>query len=128
MLDCGTQLHSYNREPVEVGAHTPEVDNTTYSTLANEHGATGNYATGGASITKANMAPTDDDTNNWAYFDITEDVTWASSTITARYATLYNDTHATKGLICQFDFGSDKSSSNGNFTIQFNANGVIRLT
>lgn len=57
-----------------------------------------------------------------------DDVTWASSTITARYAVIYKDTGVatTSPLIGFVDFGQDESSSNGNFTIQWSANGILR--
>jgi hypothetical protein len=110
-------------------SHTPNKDDTAYSGLSNEHAATGNYSTGGASLTKGNYAPTDDDTNDLAYFDYTADVTWASSTITARYAVLYNsDKGGSNDLICQYDFTEDKSSSGGDFTIQFDAGGCFKIT
>ncbi len=56
------------------------------------------------------------------------DVTWASSTITARYAAIYKDTGsaATSPLMGWVDFGQDESSSNGNFTIQWSPNGILR--
>lgn len=60
-----------------------------------------------------------------------DDVTWANSTITARYAVIYNDSGATasdKVLIGYVDFGSDQSSSNGNFTITWDATGIVRVT
>lgn len=57
-------------------------------------------------------------------------VTWTSSTITARAAVVYKDTGnpATDNLIGYVDFVTDQSSSNGDFTIQWNANGVLTLT
>lgn len=60
-----------------------------------------------------------------------DDVTWENSTITARYAVIYNDSGATasdKVLIGYVDFGSDQSSSNGNFTITWDATGIVRIT
>ncbi len=49
-------------------------------------------------------------------------VTWASSTITARYAVLY-DNAGTKPLLAVVNFGTDQSSSNGNFTVTPSVNG-----
>lgn len=49
------------------------------------------------------------------------DPSWASSTITARRAVVYDDSPATNGtkpLICCIDFGQDESSANGSFTVQ----------
>ncbi len=83
------------------------------------------YVAGGSALTS--MTVTQDDSNNLAYFDAA-DVTWAASTITARFAILYDATLISKDLIVAFDFGSNQSSSNGNFTIQWNASGIISLT
>lgn len=57
-------------------------------------------------------------------------VTWPTSTITARGAVVYEDTgvDATSALICYIDFLADKSSSAGNFTISWNAGGIVTLT
>lgn len=57
------------------------------------------------------------------------DVTWADSTITVRYCTLYKRSGVTdtSWLVATFDFGSDKSSSSGDFTVQWNASGIIDL-
>lgn len=60
-----------------------------------------------------------------------DDVTWSASTITARYAVVYDatpGTNATRPLIGYVDFGSDQSSSNGNFTITWDSTGIVRIT
>lgn len=54
-------------------------------------------------------------------------VTWPSSTITANYATIY-DASSSNYLVATIDFGGSKSSSNGDFTVQWNANGILNLT
>ena len=59
------------------------------------------------------------------------DVTWAASTITARYAVVYSDAgagNALKVLLGYVDFGSDQSSTSGNFTITWDATGIFRFT
>jgi hypothetical protein len=59
-------------------------------------------------------------------------VIWTTSTITAAYATIVDSSRPTAGnggqLVCTIDFGGNKSSSNGDFTIQWNANGILNLT
>ena len=55
----------------------------------------------------------------------------SSSTITARYAVVYDDSgasNAAKALIGYVDFGSDQSSTNGNFTITWDSTGIVRIT
>lgn len=115
--------------PLFTSSHTPNADATVYGGLSNEHGATGNYSTGGYVFTASNNSITDDDGNDKAIFDIGEDAVWASSTITARYAVLFNTTPTSPAdpLICLFDFGSDKSSSSGEFRVQFNASGIMEI-
>lgn len=90
-------------------------------------GATG-YTAGGATL--ANKTNTYNSGTNVIVLDA-DDVTWSSSTITARYAVIYDAspaTNATKPLIGYVDFGSDQSSSNGNFTITWDATGIVRIT
>ena len=44
---------------------------------------------------------------------------WASSTITARGALIFNDTASNDASVIVLDFGSDKSSSSGDFKVVF---------
>jgi hypothetical protein len=115
--------------PLFTDSHAPNADDTVYGGLANEHAASGNYSTGGYAFTGGAGTVTDDDSGDKSTLDITEDAVWASSTISARYAVLYNDTPTSPAdpLVGLFDFGSVKSSSNGEFRVQFNANGVMDI-
>ncbi len=88
----------------------------------NEVSGTG-YTAGGKTL--ANSAASQDDTNDNAKWDA-DDVEWPSSTITARYAIIYNTTHA-DAIVCVFDFGSDQTSTNGLFAIRWNASGIMTL-
>lgn len=92
---------------------------------ANEVSGTG-YTAGGATLGSKTI--TQDDTDNEGVFDAA-DVTWSTSTITARYAAIYKDTGtpATSPIIAILDFGTDKVSSAGNFTISWNAEGILNL-
>lgn len=58
------------------------------------------------------------------------DVSWVASTLTARYAVIYKDTGdaTTSTLIAAIDFGADKSSVNGTFTVQWNPDGIFTLS
>ena len=102
-----------------------EVDDTAYSTT-NECPETGNYVHGGYAFDHDLQSVTDVDADNWVLFDINEDAAWATATITARYAQLYDATVANK-LVCCFDFGADKSSTAGTFKVVFNTDGVLKL-
>jgi hypothetical protein len=89
-------------------------DGTTIYTTSNEVVGTG-YSAGGVVLTGIDVT-TD---SSVAVVSITDAVVTAS-TITARGALIYNSSQANKA-IAVFDFGSDKSSSNGDFTVQFPA-------
>ena len=105
-------------------SYTINKDHNTWSDVsANEVSGTG-YTAGGATL--ANKSVAQDNTNDEATFDA-DDVTWSSSTITARYAVLYDDTLTNDDLIAVFDFGSDQSSSSGDFTLQFSSDGILSL-
>jgi hypothetical protein len=68
-----------------------------------------------------NVTPTTSSTTALTDF---ADTTWSSSTITARGALIYNSS-TTAGTadraIVVLDFGADKTSTSGDFTIQFPA-------
>ena len=85
---------------------------TTAYSATNEVTGTG-YTAGGNTLTS--VTPTTSGTT--AYTDFA-DTTWASSTITANGALIYN-ANATNASCVVLAFGSDKSSSNGDFTIVF---------
>ena len=69
-----------------------------------------------------------DNTNDKAVFDA-DDVTWSNSTIKARYAVIYKDTGTTttSPLMACIDFGTEKSSENAEFTVQWDAAGIMNL-
>lgn len=105
-------------------SYTFDADHNVWSSVsAYEVTGTG-YTTGGQAL--SNVTLTQDDVNNRAYLDA-DDVSWPASTITARYAVLYDDTLSTKDLICVLDFGSNQVSSGGTFAITFSSSGIIRI-
>ena len=67
-----------------------------------------------------------DSKNDEPFFDA-NDVTWATSTISAKFAVLYKFS-SPQWLIAAYDFGVEKSSSVGDFTIQWNVSGIMDLT
>tara|TARA_R110000751_G_scaffold110409_1_gene207976 strand:- start:67 stop:492 length:426 start_codon:yes stop_codon:yes gene_type:complete len=89
-------------------------DGTTVYTTSNEVVGTG-YSAGGVVLTGIDVT-TD---SSVAVVSITDAVVTAS-TITARGALIYNASKSNKA-IAVFDFGADKSSTAGDFTIQFPA-------
>ena len=101
---------------------------TDYST-SNEVSGT-NYTAGGAALT--NVTPTSSGTTALTDF---RDLTFSSSTITARGAMIYNTQTGggsnTTDAVVILNFGADKASTNGDFTIQFPtadaSNAIIRI-
>lgn len=108
-------------------SYTPDQDNDEYidDVSANEVSGDG-YDAGGKALESKSV--TQDNTDNEGVFDAA-DLTWSSSTITARYAVIYKDTETpgTSPIICVVDFGEDKVSSAGDFTIQWAAEGILNL-
>lgn len=107
-------------------AYTPNQDTHDFKNdVTNEVVGTG-YSAGGNPITGKTLS----NTNNVVTGD-GNDVSWPTSTITARRAVAYDNSGATdaaKCLLFWIDFGQDESSSNGTFTIQWNASGIFQFT
>ena len=98
---------------------------TTAYTATNEVSGAGYVAKGN---TLVNVTPTSSSTTAFTDFG---DSTWSSSTITARGAMIFNDTASGDPSVVILDFGSDKSSSSGDFTIVFptgdSTSAIIRI-
>lgn len=91
--------------------------------VTNEISASG-YSAGGATL--ASKAVTQDDTNDRAAWDAA-DVTWNSlATATIQRAVVYDDTTATKWQLIIFELATN--SNGGNYTLSFNANGILLLS
>lgn len=107
--------------------YTPDQDTHEFrDDITNEVSGTG-YSAGGSAL--AGKAVTADNTDNEGVFDA-NDVSWTTSTITARAAVLYKargGASSADELICYIDFGSDKISTAGTFTIAWNAEGILNL-
>jgi len=90
---------------------------TTAYTTSDEVSSSGtNYTAGGKTLT-ISQAPASTSTTAWLDFD---DVTWDSATLTSNGALIYNATQGNKA-VAVLAFGGDKTSTAGNFTIQFPA-------
>jgi hypothetical protein len=107
--------------------YTPNIDtNTKRSDVTNEVSGAG-YTTGGAAL--QNKTVTINPTSDKAIFDA-DDVTFSVATITARGAVLYKSRGGASSadeLICYLDFGSDITSTAGNFNIAFDTNGILTI-
>jgi hypothetical protein len=102
---------------------------TTAYTTSDEVSASGSYSAGGGTLTR--IDPTTSGTTAFTDF---ADLTFTSATITARGALIYNSTPThtyTNPAVVVLDFGSDKTSTAGDFTIVFPAadasNALIRI-
>ena len=99
---------------------------TTVYATTNEVVGTG-YTAGGNTLTiSANPAST----GTTAFLDFA-DTTWSTATITARGALIYLVDGVTDPAVAVLDFGADKTSTAGDFTIVFPAadasNAIIRI-
>jgi len=85
------------------------------------------YSAGGATLSGF----TTSSSGTTAWLDWTVDPSWPSSTITARGCLVYNSTQSNKA-VAVIDFGADKTSTNGTFTVVLPvadaSNALIRLT
>lgn len=113
--------------------------NTTAYTVTNE--ATGtNYSAGGAALTNAGVTATNTNASAGTGFADFDDLTFSNVSVTARGALIYNTTPSANGTantsltnaaVAVLDFGSDKTATDGDFTIIFPAadasNAIIRI-
>ena len=98
---------------------------TTAYTATNEISGTG-YSAGGGTLTRVD--PTTSSTTAFTDF---ADLTFSTATITARGALIYNDSASGDPSVVVLDFGADKTSTAGDFTIVFPtadaSNAIIRI-
>jgi len=97
---------------------------TAYTTTAEASGT--NYTAKGSALTRINPATS----GTTAYTDFA-DLTFGTCTITARGCMIFNDTASGDPAVAVFDFGGDKTSTAGSFTITFPtadaSNAIIRI-
>ena len=86
---------------------------TSFTTTGQASGT--NYTSGGANLT--NVTPTSSGTTAFTDF---ADLTFSTATITARCCMIYNSSDSNKS-VATIDFGGDKTSTAGDFTIVFPA-------
>jgi hypothetical protein len=119
--------HTYN---IALFTSSASLDATTtdYSTT-NEVTGTG-YTAGGIALTNNGVSLS----GTTAYVDFA-DATWTSATVTANGALIYNTTtdggSSTTDAVAVLAFGGDKTSTNGDFVVQFPtadaSNAIIRI-
>tara|TARA_R110000796_G_scaffold113659_1_gene225447 strand:- start:805 stop:1242 length:438 start_codon:yes stop_codon:yes gene_type:complete len=99
---------------------------TTAYTTANEVPNSGSYSAGGGTL--VSVTPASSGTTAFCDF---ADLDFTSATITARGAVIYNSSAAGNPTVAVLDFGADKTSTNGTFTVQFPTadatNAIVRV-
>jgi hypothetical protein len=129
MLDGSTALvwgTDAQQVTLHTSTYTPDQDNHAFfSSATNELTTTGGYTAGG--VTLASKTSTYDTATDTIRLDAA-DVSWTSSTITARRAVVWTNTagaSTTDPVIGWLDFGVDVSTSAGTFAITWDATGII---
>ena len=120
--------HDMDTDVFKIALYTSAANldaSTTVYTTSNEVAAGGGYTAGGNTLSGATVTLT----GTTAFVDFS-DTSWSTATITARGALIYNSSKSNKA-VAVLDFGSDKISSGGTFTIQFPVNdatnAIIRI-
>lgn len=127
LLDGEMDFSSDTSQTYKIALYTSSASldaSTTAFTTSNEVSGTG-YSSGGATLTV--VAPTTSGTTAFLDFN---DVTFSSATITARGALIYQS-GGSNPAVAVLNFGADKTSTAGDFTIQFPtadaSNAIIRI-
>ena len=98
---------------------------TTAYTTSNEVSGTG-YTAKGNTLTRVD--PTTSSTTSYTDFS---DTSWSTATITARGAMIFNDSASGDPAVAILDFGGDKTSTAGSFSISMptadSSNSIIRI-
>jgi hypothetical protein len=125
IFDFGTGTTQVFKIALFTSTATLDATTTAYST-SNEVVGTG-YTAGGNTLV-VSQVPTS--TGTTAFLDFS-DTTWSTATITARGALIYLANGTTNPSVAVLDFGGDKTSTAGNFTIQFPTadatNAILRI-
>jgi hypothetical protein len=116
LLDGEMDFSSDTAQTFKIALYTSSATldaSTTAYSATNEVSGT-NYTAGGNTLT-ISTNPTTSGTTAYLSFSNT---TWSSATITARGALIYKS-GGTNPAVAVLDFGGDKTSTAGDFTIQF---------
>lgn len=121
-------VHDFTTQTFKIALYTSSATlsaATTAYSATNEVSGTG-YTAGGNTLTGGAVSIS----GTTAFVDFA-DSTWSSATITARGAVIYNSSVAGNPAVAVLDFGADKISTAGTFTIQFPTadatNAIIRI-
>ena len=120
--------HDLDTDTIKIALYTSSASldaATTVYSSTNEVANGNGYTTGGNTLTGAVISTS----GTTAIVDFA-DSTWSTASFTARGALIYNSSKSNRA-IAVLDFGSDKTSTNGNFVVQFPvadaSNAIIRI-
>jgi len=120
--------HDLDTDVIKIALYTSSATlgaSTTAYTTSDEVASGNGYTTGGNTLAGAAISSS----GTTAFVDFS-DSTWSSASFTARGALIYNSSKSNKA-IAVLDFGSDKTSTNGDFVVQFPtadaSNAIIRI-
>lgn len=121
-------IHDLDTDTIKIALFTSSatLDATTTAYSSTNEVANGNgYTTGGNTLAGAVISSS----GTTAFVDFT-DSTWTSASFTARGALIYNSSKSNRA-IAVLDFGADKTSTSGDFVVQFPtadaSNAIIRI-
>lgn len=123
-------VHDFTSHTFKIALYTSSATldaTTTAYSATNEASGTG-YTAGGMALTVTGGAVSISGTTAFVDFN---DATWSSATITARGAVIYNSSVVGNPAVAVLDFGADKTSTTGDFTVVFPAadatNAIVRI-
>jgi len=107
---------------------TASLDATTTAYSATNEASGTNYTAGGSALTFSASMPSLTTTTAWMDF---ADLVFSTATVTARGCMIYNSYAGLNQAISVHDFGADKTSTSGDFTIVFpsadSTNAILRF-
>jgi len=109
-------VHDFENDTFKMALYTSSATldaSTTAYSVTNEVSGTG-YTAGGQDLD----SPTVTLSGTTAFVDFADE-TWTGASITARGALIYNSTAVGNPAVAVFDFGADKTSTAGDFVVQF---------
>ena len=130
LMDATFDFSSTTSQVFKIALYTNSAtlnqDTTAYTSSGEVDGD--GYVAGGKVLT-IGVNPTNSNDISYLSFD---DISWTGSTFTARGALIYKYDGSTNPAVCVLDFGSDKTTTNGTFTVQFpsatSTSAVIRIS
>ena len=142
ILLCVHDFRNTGGDTFKMALYTSSADlnanTTTYTTTGEVTGT--NYTAGGNNLVNGGVTASNTSTSAGTGFTTFSNTTWTNATITARGALIYNNTPSANGTanttltnaaVAALDFGADRTSTAGDFTVIFpsatNTTAIIRI-